>query len=93
MWDMFHKLEDGQRTLSCLWKGPRRCNNSIVQHLQFKCPEKRFYALSKHLVCENMKLTTIGDVYHCVLGDGGEEISLDPKTMRLARRCIDNMLK
>ena len=67
--------------------------NSIVQHLQFKCPEKRFFALSKHLVCENMKLTTLGDVYHCVLGDGGEEITLEAETMRLARRCIDNMLK
>ncbi len=67
--------------------------NSIVQHLQIECPEKRFYALSKHLVCENMKLTTLGDVYHCVLGDGGEEIALDAETMRLARRCIDNMLK
>lgn len=67
--------------------------NSIVQHLFFRCPDKRFYALSKRLVCENMKLTTLGDVYHCVRGDGGEEIALDSETMRLARRCIDNMLK
>lgn len=67
--------------------------SSIVQHLQLDCPEKRFYALSKDLVCHNMKLTTLGDVYHCVKGDGGEEITLDPETMRLARRCIDNMLR
>lgn len=67
--------------------------SSIVQHLQFECPDKMFYALSKNLICCNMKLTTLGDVYHCVLGDGGEEITLDPETIRLARRCIDNMLR
>lgn len=67
--------------------------NSIVQHLQLECPDKQFYALSKDLVCHNMKLTTLGDVYHCVRGDGGEEISLDPETVRLARRAIDNMLR
>ena len=67
--------------------------NSIVQHLQLDCPGKQFYALSKNLICANMKLTTLGDVYHCVRGDGGEEIRLDAETMRLARRCIDNMLR
>ena len=67
--------------------------SSIVQHLQFDCPDKQFYALSKNLICPNMKLTTLGDVYHCVRGDGGEEITLDTETMRLARRCIDNMLR
>ena len=29
--------------------------NSIVQHLQFAHPEKAFYALSKDLVCNNMR--------------------------------------
>ena len=38
--------------------------NSIVQHLQMECPEKRFYELSKDCVCRNMKLTTLADVYN-----------------------------
>ena len=39
-----------------------------------------------------MKLTTLGDVYHCLLGDGGEEIALDEKVMKEAGRCINTML-
>ncbi len=67
--------------------------NSIVQHLQIDCPEKRFYALSKNCVCHNMKMTTLGDVYECVRGIGGEEITLDADTLRNARRSIDEMLR
>lgn len=67
--------------------------NSIVQHLQIDCPEKRFYALSKNCVCHNMKMTTLGDVYECVRGIGGEEITLDADTLRNAKRSIDEMLR
>lgn len=67
--------------------------NSIVQHLQIDCPEKRFYALSKNCVCHNMKMTTLGDVYECVGGIGGEEITLNADTLRNARRSIDEMLR
>ena len=67
--------------------------NSIVQHLQFECPEKRFFALSKNCICHNMKATTLGDVYDCLRGTGGEEITLDDTTLRLARRSIDEMLR
>ena len=66
--------------------------NSIVQHLQFECPEKSFYPLSKDCVCHNMKLTTLGDVYRCVLGTGGEEIVMDEDVRRKAGRCINTML-
>lgn len=67
--------------------------NSIVEYLQYECPEKRFYALSKDLVCNNMKLTTLSDVYHCLLGDFGEEIVLDGETIVKAKRCLDEMLR
>ena len=66
--------------------------NSIVQHLQFACPDKKFYPLSKDCVCHNMKLTTIGDVYDCVKGIGGEEIELSDEIREKAKRCIDTML-
>ena len=56
--------------------------NSIVQHLQFACPDKQFYPLSRDCVCHNMKLTTLGDVYQCVKGTGGEEIKLDEEADR-----------
>lgn len=67
--------------------------NSIVQHLQFACPDKQFYPLSKDCVCHNMKLTTLGDVYQCVKGTGGEEIRLDEEVRVKAKRCIDTMLE
>lgn len=67
--------------------------NSIVQHLQFKCPYKKFYPLSKDCVCHNMKLTTLADVYGCVKDGGGEEISLSLEEIVGARTCIDEMLR
>lgn len=66
--------------------------NSIVEHLQFACPEKQFYALSGNCICNNMKLTTLMDVWHCVNGTGGEEIQLPDHVMTQARRCINTML-
>lgn len=67
--------------------------NSIVQHLQFLCPDKSFYPLSKDCVCHNMKLTTLADVYACVKGAGGEEIRLSHHEIAGARKCIDEMLR
>ena len=66
--------------------------NSIVQHLQFECPDKKFYPLSKDCVCHNMKLTTLMGVYNCVCGQGGEEIKLDENVRVKAKACIDTML-
>jgi len=65
---------------------------SIVQHLQFACPDKRFYPLSKDCVCHNMRLTALADVYDCVCGRGGAEIEIDAETIAQARRSIDQML-
>lgn len=67
--------------------------SSIVQHLQFKCPDKKFYLLSKECVCHNMKMTTLMDVYGAVAGTAGDEILLDDETVRDARKCIDRMIE
>ena len=67
--------------------------NSIVQHLQFACPDKQFYALSKDCVCHNMKLTTLADVYNCVSGIGGEEIELTDEVRVRAKNCLDRMME
>lgn len=66
---------------------------SIGEHLQYECPDKRFYPLSLGLVCKNMRITTLMDVYNCVNGDGGEEIILDKKTIVDAKKCIDEMIR
>lgn len=66
---------------------------SIAEHLAYECPDKRFYPLSKDLICPNMKSTTLVDVYNIVTGNGGEEITLDDETMTKARKCIDKMIE
>ena len=65
---------------------------SIAEHLSYMCPDKKFYPLSKDLICANMKATTLIDVYRTLNGDGGEEILMDIETMTKARKCIDKMI-
>lgn len=67
--------------------------NSIVQHLQFDCPDKKFYPASKDLVCHNMKATTLSDVLSCCKFSGGEEITLDEELRLAAKRSIDKMIE
>lgn len=67
-------------------------DNSIVSHLSFDFPDKKFYKLSKICVCHDMRLTTLADVYNCLNDNGGEEIVLDEQIREGAKRCIDNML-
>ncbi len=67
--------------------------NSIVEHLQFKCPDKNFYPLSKDCVCHNMSATTLMDVYKTVKGVGGEEIVMSDELIAASRKCIDEMLR
>ena len=67
--------------------------NSIVEHLQFTCPDKKFIPLSKDCVCHNMKATTLIDVYNCVCGTGGEEILMSDTLIENSRKCIDEMLR
>ena len=66
---------------------------SIAQHLAYRCPEKRFYTLSKNLICPNMKATSLVDVYYAAAGTGGELIELDAETISKARVCIDRMIE
>lgn len=67
--------------------------NSIVEHLQFDCPDKMFYPLSKDCVCHNMKLTTLVDVLNCLKGVDGEAIEMSEETRLKAKICIDEMLR
>jgi len=40
-----------------------------------------------------MKMTTLGDVYNCVVNGEGESITLTEETMQKARKSIDAMLR
>ncbi len=67
-------------------------DTSVVQHLQFANPDKKFYPLSKQCVCKDMKLTTLVDVLDCIKGEAGEEINLSDEVIEKARTSIDRML-
>ena len=67
--------------------------NAIVQHLQFRCPQKKFYPLSKDLLCHNMKVTTLSDVYDAVRGEGGEVIEMEEGMRLAAVKCIEKMIE
>ena len=41
----------------------------------------------------NMKLTTLPDIYRCLLGTGGEQITLPADIMAGAGRCIRRMVE
>ncbi len=66
---------------------------SIAEHLQYDCPDKKFYPLSKQLICPNMKATTLVDVLNVLKGQAGEEIVMDEETRLAAKHCIDEMIR
>ncbi len=71
---------------------------SIAEHLQYECPDKKFWVLSKKIMCPNMKLTTLMDVYNICRAIGSDEakaneIEMDDELIAKARGCIDEMLR
>ena len=69
---------------------------SIAETLQYECMDKEFYILSKKIVCPNMKLTTLVDVYKSVKGvnDGSAfEIVMTDEEIAKSRKCIDEMIR
>ena len=67
--------------------------NSIVEYMQYECPDKLFYPVSASLICRDMKLTTLPEIYNILRGVGGEEIVLDESTRLKAKHSIDEMLR
>ncbi len=67
--------------------------NSIVEYLQYECPDKLFYPLSARLICQDMRLTTLPEIYNILKGIGGEKITLEENVRLKAKHCIDEMLR
>lgn len=66
---------------------------SIADYLSLAKPEGRFHLLSKKLMCPDMRLTNLSEVYFALTGKGGEEIEMDEKLMSAARKPIDEMIR
>jgi len=71
---------------------------SIREHLQYECPDKLFYILSKKISCPNMRLVSLSDVYQALKAvKAGNtdiyEIKMNEHDMNAARKCIDEMMR
>ncbi len=66
---------------------------SIADHLNLKFPRRNFPILSKRLICPDMRMTTLMDVYKAMIGTGGEEIIIDEETRLKAKVPIDAMIE
>lgn len=67
--------------------------NAVRSYLSEMRPDKRFYPLSKRLICPDMRMTTLVDVYHTMLGQSGLEIELDEELRLKAKHSIDEMIR
>ena len=70
--------------------------SGIMNFGQSIFPEKEFYILSKKILCPNMKLTTLMDVYKTCEGignGGGFEIKMMDEEITSSRKCIDEMIR
>lgn len=66
---------------------------SISDQLSIKFPNRRFPLLSKKLMCNDMRITTLVDVYKAVIGTGGASITVDEEIRLKAKNAIDAMLE
>lgn len=80
----------------------KKCGDDVViatekgvcDKLSRDYPERGFYQLAPNkLVCPNMKMTTLDNVYKAILGKFGDVIEIEEELRLKAKRSIDNMLK
>jgi quinolinate synthase len=66
---------------------------SVAERLQYELPDKNFYTLSKKLICRDMKIISLNDVYNALLGKGGEIIELPTQVQLRSLICINKMFE
>lgn len=66
---------------------------SIADYLSLVKPERYFPVLTKDLICRDMRLTNLMDVYKALTGEGGEEIVIDEELRLAAKKPIDEMIR
>lgn len=66
----------------------------IAETLQYECPDKEFFLLSKKLICPDMKVTTLFDVLNSLEHpESAFEITMTEEQAAQSRKCIDEMLR
>lgn len=66
--------------------------DGVLYQMKKENPDKEFYCISPTMKCRDMKLTTLEDVYYCLLKEA-HEIILDSDTIAKAKKSLDEMLE
>lgn len=66
---------------------------SIADTLALEFPERQFVPLSKRLMCNDMRITNLVDVYRAMQGLCGCEIEIEEQTRLNAKHAIDEMIR
>ena len=64
----------------------------VLYELRKKNPEKKFYTLSEHQICEDMKLVTLEKVFD-VLKNGTNEVKVSDEMRQAALKPLERMLE
>jgi quinolinate synthase len=67
--------------------------NGILHTLARQNPSKRFFTVSDHITCPNMKLGSALSVKRALSGEGGEVIAVAPEIAKKARVALERMLE
>lgn len=62
----------------------------VLHQMKKKSPTKEFIPLKEGMICPNMKMTTLEEVYNCLLNESNEIIIEEDKRIK-ALRALENM--
>lgn len=66
----------------------------VAERLRYYRPDKKYHVLSPSLVCQNMKKTTLEDVFGCLADEsGGYAVDLPEDIIQSAKLPLDKMLQ
>ena len=64
----------------------------VTDRLKRDCPDKEFIPVKENIICPNMKMTSLEDIYNSLINEVNE-ITVEPAIARKAVKCIDAMLE
>lgn len=62
----------------------------VLHQMKKKSPSKEFISVECGMVCPNMKMTTLEDLYNCLLNESNE-IEIEEEQRIRALKCLENM--
>ena len=81
----FAKKSDNKQFVIATEKG-------VSDRLSRDCKDKEFILISDRIICPNMKMNTLDDIYNVLLNEDNE-ITINEDVFKPARLCIEKMLQ